>query len=128
MSGPAAELRLPAALWSPRIARRFVAARLSEQLPAGEHEVVATASLVTSELVTNAVVHAHSAVRVSVACDADRVVVEVADRGSGTLTVSALSKAAESGRGLQLMQRLSSAWGVDLRESERAVWCTFPRP
>ena len=126
MTGPA-QMRLPAAMWSPRIARRFVAARLTEQLSPGDHEIVASAALVTSELVTNAVLHAHSGVRVSVACEADRVVVEVADRGSGGLTASSPPPGAESGRGLQLVQRLSSAWGVDIRDGERAVWCAFQR-
>ena len=73
-------MRLPATNWSPRVARRFVAARLNESLSG--QDIVGTAALVTSELVTNAVQHTSASVRVRVERLADHVRVEVSDRSS----------------------------------------------
>jgi anti-sigma regulatory factor (Ser/Thr protein kinase) len=74
------EMRLPRTSWSPRIARRFVAARLNESLSG--QDIVGAAALVTSELVTNAVQHTNATVRVRVERLADHVRVEVSDRSA----------------------------------------------
>ena len=106
------EIRLPATTWSPRIARRFVAARLNESLSG--QDIVGTAALVTGELVTHAVQHTSASVRVRV---------EVSDRslprqhGGDHLGLS--------NGGPPLIGRLCDRWGVAESNGERSVWCTF---
>jgi anti-sigma regulatory factor (Ser/Thr protein kinase) len=119
--GEGAEMRLPAEKWSPRIARRFVAARLNEGPIA--HEVVSAASLVTSELVSNAVQHTHAPVRVVIEQSPQQVRVEVSERGM----TSAMPPVGwtDAGHGLSMVERFSDKWGVVERDGERSVWCTF---
>jgi anti-sigma regulatory factor (Ser/Thr protein kinase) len=115
------EMRLPATNWSPRIARRFVAARLNESLSG--QDIVGTAALVTGELVTNAVQHTSASVRVRVERLDDHVRVEVSDRslprqhGAEHLGLS--------NGGPPLIGRLCDHWGVAESNGERSVWCTF---
>ena len=107
------EIRLPATTWSPRIARRFVAARLNESLSG--QDIVGTAALVAGELVTS--------VRVRVERLDDHVRVEVSDRslprqhGGDHLGLS--------NGGPPLIGRLCDRWGVAESNGERSVWCTF---
>ena len=125
--GAERELRLPLTQWSPRIARRFVAARLSGN--ARTHDIAASASLVASELVSNAVQHGgtcpQNIIRVRVEQTDVEVRIEVADRGGGRIALRPASPWSESGRGLALINRLSDYWGVDEHEGERRVWCAF---
>ena len=115
------ELRLPATSWSPRIARRFVAARLNESMSG--QVIIGTAALVTSELVTNAVQHNSATVRVRVERLADHVRVEVSDRSSARQSSDHLGT---SNGGPPLIGRLCERWGVAETDGERSVWCTFP--
>ena len=115
------ELRLPATSWSPRIARRFVAARLHESLSG--QDIIGAAALVTGELVTNAVQHTCATVRVRVERLADHVRVEVSDRPSMRQSSDHLGS---SNGGPPLVGRLCEQWGVAETDGERSVWCTFP--
>ena len=67
---------------APQQARRFVAATLDE---AGLLEAREVAELLVSELVTNAVVHAASAVEVEIEHDDSAVLVRVRDADTGPL-------------------------------------------
>lgn len=115
------ELRLPATSWSPRIARRFVAARLNESMSG--QDFIGAAALVTGELVTNAVQHTCATVRVRVERLADHVRVEVSDRSATRQTIDQLGS---SNGGPPLVGRLCDRWGVAEADGERSVWCTFP--
>jgi len=89
-------------------ARRLVRRALVD---AGE-DMVDAAELVTSELVTNAVVHAGTHIDINVELWADRVRVEVAD-GSPHLPESRRYGAnAGTGRGLVMVEELSDDWGA----------------
>jgi serine phosphatase RsbU (regulator of sigma subunit)/anti-sigma regulatory factor (Ser/Thr protein kinase) len=112
-------------------ARRFVREALRSWGVPGSatrvSSVIDDTVLLTSELVTNAVVHAGTQVRVT--CRMSDIAVEVAvqDRHPAR----ALSNAAEapgdpaertSGRGLLLPAALATAWGVTYSRSSKAVW------
>jgi anti-sigma regulatory factor (Ser/Thr protein kinase) len=126
---PAIEIRVPATSWGPTLARRFVAARLHEHAVAPE--VIAAATLVVSELVNYSVVHAACSAPLVVRVETTdhQVTVAVVDRISAIpSTLPARTPASHRrGRSLPLLDRLSDGWGVDLRDGERAVWCSFNR-
>lgn len=90
-----------------------------------------TLALLTSELVTNAVSHAGMAggqvilVRLS---DGDRLRVEVLDEGPGFQRPNRwLDTEASSGWGLQLVERLAAAWGVETENGRNLVWFELDR-
>lgn len=86
-----------------------------------------TVQLLVSELVTNAVVHAGSRPNVAVMLLPHALRVEVADDTSVAPAPRDASDADESGRGLFLLDELSSAWGVDLGDDGKTVWFEVPR-
>lgn len=104
---------------SARAARHFVEGLLREWRR--EH-VVDLVTLLTSELVTNAVMHARSALDLQVECLQDGVRVCVHDRGEGVPVRRHVSIEATSGRGLALVDTLARRWGVDPEPSGKAVW------
>ncbi|WP_146778727.1 ATP-binding protein [Actinomadura craniellae] len=86
-------------------ARRFVAATLHD------HPGRETAVLLTSELVTNSIVHGEGLVTVAVVSVCDGVRVEVGDGGSGTVPRPRIATdSAENGRGLFLVEHLADRW------------------
>ena len=93
--------------------------------------VVDDAVLLTSELVTNAVLHAGTPVQVTCRLLADQpdaaVEIAVLDRRPAQLHPDLPHTAAEAaertnGRGLQLPSQLASAWGVTYARAAKAVW------
>lgn len=83
------------------------------------------AQLLTTELVTNALIHARSASTVTVVREAvDSVRIEVADRSSAMPIPRAWGPEAATGRGLHIVDRLSAAWGVrpDASGEGKVVW------
>ena len=83
---------------------------------------VVAASLVVSELATNAVLHARTPYEVRMELGQDVVRIEVHD-GVGRPPVRRyFSDEATSGRGLRLVEELSVAWGVDLKGKGKTVW------
>lgn len=105
---------------SPRSARLDVKAALEARIEGGALDIV---ELLTSELVTNAVRHAHSTARVAVELvGGTQVRVSVTDDGPGELTTVTPSPDAESGRGLGLVQGLALRWGVLPLEQGKTVW------
>lgn len=102
-------------------ARRFVRDVLrSRHIP---DRVVETVELLTSEVVTNAVVHAGSGPQVTVRVDGDRVRVAVRDR-SAELPARRLGPVdGLSGRGVVIVDELASAWGIEReRGGGKRVW------
>ena len=114
-----AQIELPAELISGRKARLFISDRLSEwRLDA----LMDTALLLTTELVTNAVIHAGTAVRLTVRRGMGHLRVEVADTGGGALHLREAGVDATTGRGLQLMEALATAWGTSAYDAGKLVW------
>jgi anti-sigma regulatory factor (Ser/Thr protein kinase) len=88
-------------------------------------DVVEVAVLLTSELVTNGVVHGHSAVKVEVARSEAALRVAVSDEGAGIPVVVTPSDVDEHGRGLALVRDLSASWGVMAPGVGKTVWFTL---
>lgn len=114
-------LQLDHGLGSIRQARDFVRDRCHDG-GVGD-DVCDTAVLLTSEIVTNAVVHARSAARLGVEVDGDGVRVEVGDdspRYPQPMAVVDLDAA--SGRGMWLVDHLAGEWGVSPEPPGKTVW------
>jgi CheY-like chemotaxis protein/anti-sigma regulatory factor (Ser/Thr protein kinase) len=79
------------------------------------------ASLVVTELATNAVLHAGSPYRVRLRRTEGVVRIEVADGGSGTPEPQPFSATAETGRGIVLVSAISASWGIDARPGQGKV-------
>ncbi len=106
-------------------ARRFVRdVLMSRRVPAG---VVNKVELLTSEVVTNAIVHARSGTQLAVHVDDDRVRVAVRDSSRG-MPVRRLGRLDDvSGRGVFIVDELASAWGVEQERNGKRVWFEVPR-
>nr|WP_206441783.1 ATP-binding SpoIIE family protein phosphatase [Streptomyces boncukensis] len=99
-------------------ARSFAAAALGEWGLCGT--LVDDTVLLVSELVSNAVVHAGTAVDLECRLSGGSVVVEVADRHPAR---AVLSRADEGqGYGLRLVSALAKEWGISYRRERKTVW------
>ncbi|HEX6878589.1 MAG TPA: SpoIIE family protein phosphatase [Nocardioidaceae bacterium] len=108
-------------------ARRFVRQTLQEW---GADDLTDEAVLATSELVTNAVVHAGTPVRVGLEVDAQGLRLEVQDlhpHRALPLGVQRPDDEAEHGRGLLIASALAGAWGVDYSAGAKRVWLRMER-
>jgi anti-sigma regulatory factor (Ser/Thr protein kinase) len=119
--------RLAAHPTSVGAARRLVRAATARAVPP---ELVETAELLVSELVTNAVVHAGTPVEIGVAVLEDLTVMVTVSDGSPHVPVTRdYAETASTGRGLVLVQELADHWGVDLTPAGKSVWfCLSPTP
>ena len=115
---PPSDVTLPPDTKSPWRARRFVAETLSEDTA----KVSDVVSLLVSEIVTNAVLHARTEVRVSIERGEDTIRVEIADECVSGPNVRHFTRHATTGRGLQLVDELSDRWGSEPREGGKVVW------
>jgi Histidine kinase-like ATPase domain len=90
----------------------------------GLADLVERAELLTSEVVTNAIVYAHSSVRLVVEVRSSSVVVEVKDATAQTkVTVEGHEVAeADRGRGMVLVDALSDRWGWWKEQDGKVVW------
>jgi anti-sigma regulatory factor (Ser/Thr protein kinase) len=83
-----------------------------------------SAVLAASELVTNAVVHAQPPITLTVEPTGETVKITVTDAGSGRPQLRRhRSPQANYGRGLQIVDALSAAWGTNVRPEGKSVWC-----
>ena len=115
-------LHLEPVVESTPVARHWVAAHLRD-LPA---EVTGCAALLTSELVTNAVLHAATPLCVTLHILPDRIRVDVADGNPSFPSIKEYGKDAATGRGLTLFNTLASNWGVQAVEDGKIVWFELP--
>ena len=92
---------------------------------------MADAALVTSELLSNAILHARplpdACVRISWILSATAVEIIVSDGGGATRPRAARpSLSAIGGRGLGIVEHLCSSWGVRADERGTTVWAVVP--
>ena len=121
-------LQLPARPTSPGEARRFVGDVLRGH-GLDPDEVVEPALLLTSELVTNAVLYAAGTIDVDVDIDLRAVRVEVGDHSTEPPSPRDASPEEPSGRGLHLVEALARAWGVEQqRDDGKVVWFELDVP
>lgn len=108
-------------------ARRFVSQVLQRW---GLDAAIDTAALLTSELATNAVLHARSAFAVVVARVEDGVRVDVLDGSTVRPVQRPQSTTSATGRGVAIVAELAAAWGTtssgDLYGYSKGVWFTVP--
>ena len=78
--------------------------------------------LVTTELVANAVRHAHTTIRLSVRQTQSGVLVEVADDSPRMPERRDPGLFDESGRGLWLVDAMAARWGVEREQRGKRVW------
>ncbi|GMA86890.1 hypothetical protein GCM10025868_21400 [Angustibacter aerolatus] len=87
-----------------------------------------TAVLLTSEAVTNAFIHGRSEARLRVRVRPGHVRVEVGDDNSRHPTRTDRDDDALDGRGLDILEMLSTRWGVDDDEVGKTVWFEVREP
>lgn len=117
------ELVVVAERSAPRAARHWVMRAIAGAGVGGASNQVI--ELLTGELVSNAVVHgpAGEPVRVAVRVDGPVVRVAVSDRGGGTPRVRHAEPTAPSGRGMALVEALSTVWGsARMPDGGTTVW------
>jgi anti-anti-sigma regulatory factor/anti-sigma regulatory factor (Ser/Thr protein kinase) len=121
------ELLLGPVSTAPAAARVFVRDILGywqQALPDGG--VLELAVLLANELVTNAVVHARTDLRLRLELRGDWLHIAVRDGSPRLLRTVTASPEAEGGRGLQLVEQLARAWGMHPHpDGGKVVWCTL---
>ncbi|MFY1697219.1 MULTISPECIES: SpoIIE family protein phosphatase [unclassified Solwaraspora] len=126
-------VRLPADRRTPATARAVVRSILSD---AALDDLLNEALLLTTELSTNAVVHAGTELIIEVAADAVGLTVTVTDFAAGPIeTVAAhprndrqnIGEVPERGRGLLLVDHFASRWGTTHLPSGKGVWFRLDR-
>lgn len=121
--GVRATARLRAEPYSSRIARHFVTDTLGAWSCGHLSE---EAALLTSELVTNAVLHAGTDIDVTVCRTASGVRIEVADAHPRAVSGPEDNGAAAKGRGLLVVDTLAEDWGVTPARTGKSVWFELP--
>ncbi|HET7689181.1 MAG TPA: response regulator [Nocardioidaceae bacterium] len=93
----------------------------------GMGSLAADSLVVVSELTTNALVHAGTAFELRLSRHPRSVRIAVLDHGPGTPEPLAPSTVRPHGRGLQIVDAMSSAWGVSgLKKGTKLVWAELP--
>lgn len=118
---------IPATQRGPATARHVVRGLLE-----GWHlgELAPDASLVVSELVSNAVEHAPSthSFELELLCDADRLRITLADGSSIKPVIAALDNERPRGRGMRIVDELAADWGAEEFRDGKRVWVDLSVP
>lgn len=93
----------------------------------GEGALVEEATLIATELVTNAVMHGRSGVTVQLSATAEGVRISVADTSLAMPAIGCPSDRGSSGRGLNIVSGLASAWGTEATLTGKRVWAELRR-
>lgn len=119
-------IRLAHSYASVQTARRFVRHALHMW---NADDEVDDAVIVVSELVTNAIAHAHCGCELRLSRGHGRghqdgvLRIEVNDRGAHVPDLQTLTDTREHGRGLHIVAALTNAWGVDTEpDGSKTVW------
>lgn len=116
------QVRLDSAETAAGQARRAVRSQLDAW--AVPEELAEDLVLVTSELVTNAFVHARPPIDLRIRRTHHEVVLEVHDRALLRPRRRRPDDDDEHGRGLNIVEVLTTDWGTRSSESGKTVWCT----
>ena len=113
-------MTLPAELSSIGDARRFLRRSLAAW---GVVDYDLGGPQVLTELATNAALHARSAYTVHLVMEAASLLVEVTDSSPALPQHRHYGPDATTGRGIALVDALSTAWGVESSPTGKTVWC-----
>jgi hypothetical protein len=122
--GKSAELLVNPGLDGVRAARRLTSATL-RNLPG---ELSSDAELVVTELVTNAVLHGEPPICFRLRGRRGRVRIEVEDAAHSMPLRGRGSAEGMTGRGLAVVESLTTAWGVEPADEGKAVWAELGKP
>jgi signal transduction histidine kinase len=104
-------------------ARTWVQNELQERLPTS---VIDDATLIVSELLTNAIRAGCTEVSVGLTVDVHSVQLSVADNAPGTPQLRDTAPSEASGRGLPIVAALAADWGVTpSNDHHKVVWATL---
>jgi anti-sigma regulatory factor (Ser/Thr protein kinase) len=108
-------------------ARQFTREQLVDE---ADPDLVDEIVTMVSELAANCVQHARTQFRVVIDCRPHEISVEVADDGAGAPTSKSPGPTEVSGRGLLIVSRLASSWGVRSSgvSQGKTVWFTVAIP
>lgn len=120
---PRRSLRLPTGASAPGLARASLREAVGDTQAAS---VLDAAELLVSEVVTNGVVHGAPPVVLRVDREGgDRLVVSVSDGSEDQPVLGHADDEALGGRGVELVDLLSDAWGVVEEDPGKRVWFTL---
>jgi anti-sigma regulatory factor (Ser/Thr protein kinase) len=100
-------------------ARRYTRQKLTDWGAGGQ---TAAASLIVSELATNAVQHAGSSFGLSLTCDHDAVRIVVSDTSEVNPVSRHTKPGATSGYGLNIVSHLAADWGCIVGDHGKEIW------
>ncbi|MFF7130085.1 SpoIIE family protein phosphatase [Streptomyces sp. NPDC008240] len=123
--GDTATWRLPARDDAPARARAQVSALLRQWRTRGD--TLDNVSLLISELVTNAVRFATGPITVRLIRAGHGLLCEVGDTGNGRPRLSRGGLLDDGGRGLYVVHRLTTRWGVRWTDTGKVVWAEVAR-
>ena len=121
----AAQLTLQPETTAAGIARRWVKEQLTER---ARPDLLDSAVLGVSELVTNALLHVRGTIGIRIVQAGGHIRIEVYDDSTHpphnrpVADVETLGNPPTIGRGLQIVDAISSAWGVDYEGDGKCVW------
>lgn len=113
-------VELPPVPASATQARRLAREQLESICPP---DALDTIALLVTELVTNAVLHARTPLQLQIETRPHLVRLYVEDTSDRQPEKRSYASDAVTGRGLALVEALSSSWGVESTPSGKAVWC-----
>jgi anti-sigma regulatory factor (Ser/Thr protein kinase) len=118
------ELLLPADPTAPGVARAFL--RCATEEWGVDDDLAQDAAMVITELVANAVDHARTESTLSIGVAPEGLCVSVRDTRPGPVPRPApIDPTAARGRGLQMVDALTTAWGVTLHAAGKTVWAVL---
>jgi serine phosphatase RsbU (regulator of sigma subunit)/anti-sigma regulatory factor (Ser/Thr protein kinase) len=94
----------------------------------GLTDLLPTAELLVSELVTNAVRYAQGKIELRLVKENDALFCEVLDDSAALPRLRHPDDSDERGRGLQVVSQLAQRWGARRAASGKVVWCELPLP
>ena len=106
-------------------ARRFISRALREL---AREAVEWDAHLIITELTTNAVLHARTAMQITVTTCGEGARLEVVDHSPAIPRMRAYGQESTTGRGLRLVAHLAAGWGVQPVPAGKLIWVELVPP
>lgn len=117
---------LPLGVHAVKVARDFVESTLRAE--GVSPDAISTATLLASELVTNAVLYGYGARALTVRMSGSDLTLAVRDDAPGLPYARTPDDDSEVGRGMQVIEACARRWGVDPDPAGvgKTVWCELP--